>query len=63
MKTTSDGYEIPARIWYYLLDWNEADEWSAIAMLYGKDKLKDLTKAQLLNLLYVASQQDIRNNQ
>lgn len=63
MKTTIDGHEIPSRIWYYLLDWNEMDEWKSISLLYGKDKLKDLTKSQILNLLHVASATDIRNNQ
>lgn len=62
MKITSDNKEIPSRIWYYLLDWNENDKWNTIQLLYNKNKLKDLTKSQILNLLYVAAKIDIKDN-
>ena len=27
MKTLSDGIEVSARSYYYMLDWNEVNEW------------------------------------
>jgi hypothetical protein len=58
MKLTADGKEISSRIWYYLLDWNELDEWRSMKLIYKKDKLRDLTKAQIVELFEIATQFD-----
>ena len=46
MKTLSDGFEVSSRSYYYLLDWNEVDEWKFIAKEFGKGRLMDLTKEE-----------------
>lgn len=51
--------KVPSRIWYYLLDWNEQDNWNTLASLYNVAKLSDLNEKQFYNLFYVASQIDI----
>lgn len=66
-KKTADNKEIPDRIWYYLLDFIDQDKLdydgqNIIQFLYSKDSLKELTKSQVLNLLAVATDSDIRNN-
>jgi hypothetical protein len=61
MKKLADGTEVIARAYYYLLDFNDADEWKTISFLYGKNKLNELTNSQFWNLLYVATTHDIKN--
>lgn len=58
MKELTDGTKVPARIYYYLLDWNEVDEYNTIHLLYNKMKLSDLNSSQFNNLFYVATKND-----
>lgn len=59
MKITKDGIKVNSRIWYYLLDYCDSDNRNTIFELYGVDTIRDLTLKQILNFLYVATQQDI----
>lgn len=43
MKTLSDGTEVSSRSYYYLLDWNEVNEWRFMADTFKKAKLNELT--------------------
>lgn len=50
MKTLADGTEVSARSYYYLLDWNEVNEWKFMVSEFNKHKLKDLTMAEYKRL-------------
>jgi len=55
MKTLIDGSEVVSRTYYYLLDWNEQDEWKRIYNNYGVKKLNSLTKEQYKELFMFAT--------
>lgn len=43
MKTLSDGNSVTSRSYYFLLDWNETNDWEFIRNNFKKGKLCDLT--------------------
>lgn len=43
MKTIANNYEVSARSFYYLLDWNDRDNWVTIYEKFGTQKLSELT--------------------
>lgn len=55
MKTLADGFEVSARSYYYLLDWNESNEWEYITHAYLKKRLCDLTKEEYKKLFDYAT--------
>lgn len=55
MKTLSDGFEVSARSYYYLLDWNEVDEYKFISTEFGKTRLKDLDRVEYKRLFNKAT--------
>lgn len=55
MKTLSDGIEVSARSYYYLLDWNEENKWEYISR-WNKTRLCDLTIREYRNLFCYATQ-------
>jgi hypothetical protein len=57
-KNTKDNKQVPDRIWYYLLDWNERDEWETIWSRFGVNKLHECTKEQIISLFDTASRSD-----
>jgi len=59
MKTLADGYEVPSRIYYYLLDWNQQDNWRYITDNFGKELLKDLVREEFLELFEYATKVDL----
>lgn len=60
MKKSSDNYNIPPRVWYYLLDWNEQNQWEAIWSWHGTRKLSDLTFHEVVGLYEHAVRTDIQ---
>jgi len=56
MKTLSDGIEVSARSYYYLLDWNEVNEWAYMYSMRGKRRLCDLTIMEYRQLFCYATQ-------
>lgn len=58
MKQLSDGVEVSAKSYYYLLDWNEADQWQTIAKLFNKNTLNQLTIKEYQQLFETATQQE-----
>lgn len=54
MKTLDDGTMLPARIWYYLLDYIDKDKTEHIFKPYNTYALHKLTKDQMLELLDAA---------
>ena len=43
MKTLADGTTVAARTWYYLLDWNDRDNFRFMHEMFDKKRLMDLT--------------------
>ena len=58
MKQTIDGVSQHPRMWYYLLDFNDADNWQTIEALCGKSKLHELTDDQFRRLFMAATTKD-----
>ena len=58
MKELSDGCVVSARTYYYLLDFNERDEWKYIQEKFNKTKLNDLTFYEYLDLFKYATKTD-----
>jgi len=55
MKTLADGNEVTARSYYFLLDWNEHDEWKVMYNSFGKMRLCDLTLPEYKKLWMAAT--------
>lgn len=60
MKKLSDDKEVPARGYYYLLDWNERNEWKYISQTFGKTRLCDLTLFEYKMLFKHATTEDYK---
>ena len=58
MKTLADGTEVVARSYYFLLDWNEQDEWETLIRLFNVKRLCDLNIEQYTQLFNHATQQE-----
>lgn len=56
MKTLSDGTEVSARSYYYLLDWNEENRKEYIYKTFNKERLCDLTILEYRQLFCYATQ-------
>ena len=59
MKLLTDGIEVTSRSYYFLLDWNEANEYSFIMSTFGKSRLKDLTISEYKELFIHAMNTDL----
>lgn len=58
MKLTKDNVQIPSRIWYYLLDFNDRNDWQIMESIADTNKLSELTAQQLRDLFITATQID-----
>ena len=58
MKQTIDGVSQLPRIWYYLLDFNDQDNWETIERLSGQKKLGSLTDKEFKLLFITAVEKD-----
>ena len=63
MKTLADGFKVSARSYYYLLDWNEANEWRYMADEFGKIRLMDLTRIEYRTLFSKATMSEMNELQ
>ena len=59
MKTLADGTQVSSRSFYFLLDFNDRDEWQTIHGLWGIKKLSELNKNQYLYLFKKAVEREI----
>lgn len=59
MKTLADGTEVSARSYYYLLDWNERDNWHFIQTEFNKVRLCDLNRVDYKCLFNKATTQEL----
>ena len=55
MKKLADGFEVSARSYYYLLDWNEVNGWEYITHSFWKTTLNALTKEEYKKLFDYAT--------
>ena len=60
MKPLSNGEQVPARMFCYLLDWNEKDQWKTLFDRYKVKRLYDLNKKQFKELFNIATKQDLK---
>jgi len=60
MKKTLDDKEVPSRCYYYLLDWNERDEWKTINEMFEVQRLCLLEEKQFWELFKVATEKDMQ---
>lgn len=58
MKQTADGKQVPARCWYYLLEWNDDDNHKTIFEQYKTTRLHDLIQWQFWDLFRRATQSE-----
>jgi hypothetical protein len=61
MKTLSDGTEVSARSYYYLLDFNDRDGWKTLVDEFNKTKLGDLTIAEYIKLFRIATKRELKS--
>lgn len=57
MKKVRNG-EVYDRMFYYLLDWNDQDNWNYMSTHFNKMKLNSLTKMEFIELWEYATKQD-----
>lgn len=57
-KFTSDNKEVPARCWYYLLEFNDLDRWEILFLMFSKERLMDLTYDEFWKLFKVVVERD-----
>lgn len=60
MKRLFDDHEVSARVYYYLLDWNEHNNWEYIQKTFDKQRLCDLTLNQYKMLFAYATSEDYK---
>jgi len=58
MKELAYGTQVSARTYYYLLDFNDRDEWKFIQDNFNKTKLKDLNIREYRQLFDHATKVD-----
>lgn len=61
MKTLSNGTEVPSRCFYYLLEWNEQNNWELIQSISNQQSLTNLNHEQFWTLFRMAVNADIAN--
>lgn len=57
MKDVIDG-KVPSRVYYYLLDWNDADNWMTMRKMFNSEKLHQLKVEQVYQLFTIAAARD-----
>ena len=50
MKSLGDKTGVYDRMYYYLLDWNDQNEWEYITTNFNKTKLNELTQREFIEL-------------
>ena len=58
MKTLADRNTVSSRTYYYLLDFNDRDDWKTISRLFNKMKLHELDINEYIILFDYATNQD-----
>jgi len=61
MKRLSDDKEVLDSIYYYLLDFNERNDWQYMIRILNKTRLCDLTLSEFKMLFLYATSEDYKN--
>ena len=59
MKELADGTQVVARMYYYLLDFNDITRWEYIRNVLQKNALRELNKAEFMQLFQHATNVDL----
>jgi len=59
MKELADGTQVTSRSFYFLLDWNDRNNWEVMQSLYGQMKLSQLQKHQYIYLFKKAVESEL----
>ncbi len=59
MKDLADGTRVVARMYYYLLDFNDMTRWEYIINVLQKNALRELNKAEFMQLFQHATTVDL----
>lgn len=59
MKTLADGTQVSARSYYYLLDWNEKDNWQFMRNELNEQQLCKLSRVQYKRLFNKATSEEL----
>ena len=59
MIKLADGSQVVARMYHYLLDFNDMTGWEYIRNVFKKDALKELNKAEFMQLFQHATTIDL----
>jgi hypothetical protein len=60
MKELSDGTQVTARSYYFLLDFNDRDSWKTLVDNFNVRKLHDLNKEQYIKLFEMAVEAELK---
>jgi hypothetical protein len=61
MKTLADGNHVSARSFYYLLDFNDRDNFEMLYALFNKKRLMDLNITEYIYLFEKATEKELIN--
>jgi hypothetical protein len=61
MKKLADGFEVSARSYYYLLDWNDLDNGNYIVKEFGKTRIKELTRVEYKRMFNMATTREMNS--
>jgi len=62
MKELADGTQVVARMYYYLLDFNDLTGWNYIRTELKKNALKELNKSEFMQLFRYATSFDLETS-
>lgn len=60
MKELVDGTRVSARSYYYLLDWNDRNNWGTVYSMFQKNGLHELNKTEYTALFEAATQSELK---
>jgi len=59
MKELADGSTVPARMYYYILDFNDRTSWEYMWTHFGQKKLMNLNRSEFFELFEHATTVDL----
>ncbi|MCK5614703.1 hypothetical protein KAR91_73255 [Candidatus Pacearchaeota archaeon] len=59
MKELADGHKVSSRSYYFLLDWNDKNNFKFLMKVIGKNKLKDCNKQEYIKLFKMATKDEL----
>lgn len=60
MKILADGSMVSSRSYYFLLDYNDQDDWKTINEQFGKKKIKELDRKEYRKLFEFATHIELK---